>query len=83
MDASNRNTPKLEDWELVELPVSFYELPDAGQAQEQQIICTICQEEYKPGDIVRTTKCLHMFHKACIDQWCGQVNGTCPTCKVV
>eukprot|EP00554_Chaetoceros_debilis_P006450 CAMPEP_0194077754 /NCGR_PEP_ID=MMETSP0149-20130528/4326_1 /TAXON_ID=122233 /ORGANISM="Chaetoceros debilis, Strain MM31A-1" /LENGTH=507 /DNA_ID=CAMNT_0038758869 /DNA_START=188 /DNA_END=1711 /DNA_ORIENTATION=+ len=42
--------------------------------------CSICLEEYKVGDMVRTIPCFHEFHAQCIDQWL-QLKDTCPICK--
>ena len=44
--------------------------------------CTICQMEFKDDDVLRTLRCLHMFHKECIDRWLLTVNGACVVCKV-
>jgi hypothetical protein len=31
--------------------------------------CTICLEKLTMGDTTRILKCMHMYHKECIDQW--------------
>jgi len=45
--------------------------------------CSICLEEYKVGDIVRTLVCFHNFHKDCIDEWFCKCpdETTCCVCK--
>lgn len=40
--------------------------------------CTICTEEFEPGQDVRVLPCDHKFHPACIDPWLLNVSGTCP-----
>ena len=49
----------------------------AGAADEA--VCSICLNEFEPGDSVRRLQCpgRHMYHQACIDPWL-RINGTCP-----
>jgi len=42
--------------------------------------CSICLEDFCPGDVRRTLPCLHGFHKECVDRWLSS-NGSCPICK--
>ena len=42
--------------------------------------CTVCMEDYKEGDSLRTLPCLHQFHANCIDEWLGY-KSSCPVCK--
>lgn len=42
--------------------------------------CNICLEPYSVGDEVRIVRCMHKFHKNCIDQWLT-TNAICPICK--
>ena len=42
--------------------------------------CNICLAPYEVGEEVRTVRCLHRFHKGCIDQWL-RMNAVCPVCK--
>ncbi|WOL19746.1 putative E3 ubiquitin-protein ligase HIP1 [Canna indica] len=42
--------------------------------------CSICQEEYIVGDAVGTLPCEHRYHVACVRQWLCQKNW-CPICK--
>lgn len=43
--------------------------------------CTICQDELKDGDRVRTIRsCQHLFHAACLDPWLISKRN-CPLCR--
>ncbi|KAH7042150.1 hypothetical protein B0J12DRAFT_579751, partial [Macrophomina phaseolina] len=44
--------------------------------------CTICTEEFEPGQDVRVLPCDHKFHPECIDPWLLNVSGTCPLCRI-
>lgn len=43
-------------------------------------LCSICLEESKVGERMRTLVCGHGFHTACIDNWLWR-QSTCPNCK--
>ncbi|XP_010068773.2 NEP1-interacting protein-like 2 [Eucalyptus grandis] len=44
--------------------------------------CTVCLCEVRAGEEVRELKCCdHVFHRACLDQWLGYKNATCPLCR--
>ncbi|XP_073118125.1 uncharacterized protein [Elaeis guineensis] len=47
---------------------------------EEDIKCSICQEEYVVGDEVGKLACEHRYHVTCIHQWLRQKNW-CPICK--
>ena len=42
--------------------------------------CNICLAPYEVGDELRTVRCMHSFHKLCIDRWL-RMNAVCPVCK--
>jgi len=42
--------------------------------------CTICLNEFKQGETIKTLPCLHIYHNTCIDEWM-HVSRTCPVCK--
>lgn len=45
------------------------------------ILCAICSEYFKNTDIISsTTKCGHVFHHHCLQQWMRRSN-TCPQCR--
>ncbi len=44
-------------------------------------LCSICQDNYTTGDVVRTINhCGHMYHRTCIDRWFLS-NVHCPLCR--
>ena len=43
--------------------------------------CAICLERFVAGDAVRLLRCLHSYHRACIDPWL-RANAVCPVCKM-
>ncbi|XP_042558373.1 E3 ubiquitin-protein ligase RNF12-A-like [Dipodomys spectabilis] len=42
--------------------------------------CTICIEEFREGNKIRTLPCSHTYHVHCIDSWLAD-NATCPVCR--
>ncbi|KAE8702140.1 RING-H2 finger protein ATL74 [Hibiscus syriacus] len=43
--------------------------------------CAICLEEFKDGDSCKAlSKCKHLYHRSCIDQWLLQ-HRSCPLCR--
>lgn len=59
-------------------------LPDAPERSEcfaaTDERCMICLEDYQPKDLLRTLKCHHEFHAACVDKWL-KTKRTCPLCR--
>lgn len=46
-----------------------------------QVACAICLVE---SNVLHETKCKHLFHQKCIDEWINVYkNTTCPTCRCV
>ncbi|KAL9888500.1 uncharacterized protein ACN427_008174 [Glossina fuscipes fuscipes] len=43
-------------------------------------LCSICKENFKDGDEVRSISCGHVFHYACIQEW-GTRSTVCPQCR--
>ncbi|CAG9330572.1 RNF167_3 [Blepharisma stoltei] len=47
-------------------------------------VCTICLTDFKNGDVVRITKCMHIFHSKCIEEWLLSTNHPkCPDCNKI
>lgn len=48
-----------------------------GEGREQE--CTICMEEFQPGEEMGRLECLCKFHRKCIRDWWGiKGRGSCP-----
>lgn len=47
-----------------------------------QDMCTVCLDKFEDCVEVRTLRCGHIFHRACIDPWLLD-HGTCPLCKMM
>jgi hypothetical protein len=56
-------------------------IQDADEDAHHDLICSICQEGYITGQLIRKLNhCSHRFHKSCIDPWFrGHVH--CPVCR--
>lgn len=50
-----------------------------------QVCCSVCVEDVQPTEPIYLFECLHVFHKACIDEWklAKHVNVTCPNCRAL
>lgn len=67
---------------------SFYQSSPSDDAAESSnedkddndIKCSICQEEYVVADEVGSLKCEHKYHVDCIQQWL-RLKNWCPICK--
>nr|BAT25231.1 symbiotic Der3 [Nitzschia sp. IriIs04] len=44
--------------------------------------CTICLEDFEPGERLMCLPCTHVFHTRCIGRWLTQRSATCPLCKI-
>jgi len=42
--------------------------------------CSICLENFRRGEMIRTLPCFHSYHANCIDPWLRS-KSTCPICK--
>jgi len=43
--------------------------------------CSICLDDYHPGDMLRSLPCGHTFHSDCIAKWLTERSAVCPLCK--
>jgi len=51
---------------------------DGGSVKEKT--CSVCQEDFQAGVMLRTLPCLHSYHSQCIDQWLA-MQAKCPVCQ--
>lgn len=49
-------------------------------SQKNDVLCSICQEEYRENDELGLLACGHSHHPACIKQWL-RLKNQCPICK--
>jgi len=45
-------------------------------------MCSICLEDFVPGDRLRCLSCNHVFCARCIGRWLVERSATCPLCKL-
>ncbi|KAK8954484.1 hypothetical protein KSP39_PZI001672 [Platanthera zijinensis] len=60
---------------------SSFTFPGISRRDDDDVKCSICQEEYSTGAEVGRLPCEHRYHIECIRQWLGLKNW-CPICKV-
>ncbi|KAM0875260.1 hypothetical protein ACQ4PT_036945 [Festuca glaucescens] len=62
-----------------ELPVARY---GEQRGAEHERCCVFCLSGIEEGDEVRVLRCLHLFHRCCLDRWLAARPGaTCPLCR--
>lgn len=72
---------------LAAIPVFTYGdvargLPSNSTTTFANKACAICLDDYVETDAVRILpRCLHMFHKECIDKWLRVKSLHCPICR--
>jgi hypothetical protein len=82
-NAGAARAPLLDKHDLLELPISKFEVTERHDDEDVFFKCTVCQQDFEDEEEVRTLRCLHMFHRKCIDEWLTTVAGACVNCKVV
>lgn len=50
------------------------------ETTSDSLMCAVCIDSYKAGEVVTVLTCDHIFHKACIEPWLLE-RRTCPMCK--
>lgn len=50
------------------------------ETTSDMLLCAVCIESYKAGEVVTILTCDHIFHKSCIEPWLLE-RRTCPMCK--
>lgn len=51
--------------------------------RESNTECSICYADYEQNEPVRTLRCGHDFHRACVDEWLTRHRNRCPMCMLV
>lgn len=64
---------QLDALKLVTFVPSLFNDPDDAK-------CSICLGDYEDGEQLRELKCLHYFHKECVDEWLVHKKH-CPLCQ--
>ncbi|KAL4969647.1 putative RING finger domain protein [Aspergillus stella-maris] len=54
--------------------------PLPSNVPDNQFICVVCLEPVLRSDEIRELKCLHVFHRECLDKWYLQDHYNCPLC---
>lgn len=54
--------------------------PKAGNLDDSEHKCLVCQCEYEKGEVLRRLPCKHCFHQNCVDQWL-MGKDCCPYCR--
>ncbi|VVB17261.1 unnamed protein product [Arabis nemorensis] len=78
------STALSEEALLKSLKASIYRQTDESGStclnKDDDVKCSICQQEYVDGDEVGSLPCQHMYHVSCAQQWLRMKNW-CPICK--
>ncbi|XP_020550304.1 probable E3 ubiquitin-protein ligase RHG1A isoform X2 [Sesamum indicum] len=65
---------------IYQTPLPKVKITESGE-DEDDVKCSICQEEYAMGDeFGELVNCHHGYHATCIQQWL-QLKNWCPICK--
>jgi len=56
------------------------EKKDAGEADDSEVKCLVCQCEYEKDDTLRRLPCGHCFHSDCVSHWLKEKDA-CPYCR--
>ncbi|EED22438.1 RING finger domain protein, putative [Talaromyces stipitatus ATCC 10500] len=54
-----------------------------SQGLENHFVCVVCFDEVERTQEIHELKCLHVFHKECLEKWYLRSHYTCPMCHRV
>ncbi|MCD7472068.1 hypothetical protein HAX54_012956 [Datura stramonium] len=74
MQQASSSSASPEESQMIEIT------EDGGSSAD--LICSICMDEVKKGELIRNLPCSHQFHIGCIDKWL-RMNASCPICKLI
>ncbi|EAU35970.1 conserved hypothetical protein [Aspergillus terreus NIH2624] len=74
LDAVSPTRTLEEWWSRAKGPL----LPSEGA--DGQFICVVCLESVLRAQEIHELKCLHVFHKECLEKWYLQDHFNCPLC---
>lgn len=66
--------------QIKKIPSFKYSKRNNHNIQKDDVLCTVCQEEFRENDHLRQFPCLHSFHVDCVDGWLKKEK-VCPNCK--
>jgi hypothetical protein len=64
---------------LTPMNISMITHEELSETNGEEILCSICLDVMKTGDMIRHMPCTHKFHMPCIDNWLMR-KGSCPNC---
>ncbi|THC89207.1 hypothetical protein EYZ11_011342 [Aspergillus tanneri] len=74
LDAVSPTRTLEEWWSKAKGPLSPSDCVDG------QFVCVVCLESVLRSQEIRELKCLHVFHKECLEKWYLQDHFNCPLC---
>lgn len=83
----NENIEELENVKLVILKEELKKIPlmkykDISEnIKSNNILCSICQNNFKKYNKIRLLNCNHVYHQRCIDKWLLEMSHKCPICR--
>ncbi|KAL4884576.1 hypothetical protein BJY04DRAFT_168094 [Aspergillus karnatakaensis] len=54
--------------------------PGPSDCGENSFVCVVCLDPVLRSHEIRELKCLHVFHRECLDKWYLQDHYNCPLC---
>ncbi|KAJ5212045.1 uncharacterized protein N7498_003691 [Penicillium cinerascens] len=68
-------TRTLEDWFT-----STKDKMGLSDAVDSQFVCAVCLEQVNRSEEIRELRCLHVFHRECLEKWFLGDHFNCPLC---